>query len=317
MPPEAKVVATSLTPQALFYMPSGSLRHRVVFAGERSRLEDDERAEATRGLREMISSGWLRKALPVKGENGSYETVIIEQEGPIAFLESTTASNVFNEDSNRCLLLASDDSAEQTRLILDAIGAGYAHPRSSSDFERIAAKHHAAQRMLRRVVVAVPFAPALMAAMPDGKPEVRRAAHQALALVQAIALLHQFQRHENPQHGTEILATVADYRFARQLLLEPLGRSLGGTLPGGVGAFMAWVRKVIPGGSAFATADLLGKAGCRWSKSVVFDYVSAARDAGLLVADGNQGRANLYRLTPEVPLGGALWLPKPDALGGA
>ena len=41
-----------MTPQALFHMKPGSLAHRFVVAGERSQLENDERADATRALRE-------------------------------------------------------------------------------------------------------------------------------------------------------------------------------------------------------------------------------------------------------------------------
>src|SRR5262245_36341890 len=40
-PPEAKLLATDITQQALYYLPYGSLRHRFVVAGERSRLQDD------------------------------------------------------------------------------------------------------------------------------------------------------------------------------------------------------------------------------------------------------------------------------------
>ena len=46
-PPEALIHATQMTPQALFHMPPNSLRNKWVVAGERSRLEDDDRAEAT------------------------------------------------------------------------------------------------------------------------------------------------------------------------------------------------------------------------------------------------------------------------------
>jgi hypothetical protein len=106
-PPEAIILATQLTPQALFYMKPGSLVHRFVVVGERSRAENDENADATRALREMLSEGRLSKLLPMKVD-GRQETVLIEQDGPIAYIESTTLSKLFNEDANRCILLATD-----------------------------------------------------------------------------------------------------------------------------------------------------------------------------------------------------------------
>src|SRR5262249_10305489 len=156
------------------------------------------RAEATRALREMIGSGVLRKVLPQK-YGDRIETVIIEAEGPIAFIESTTLACVFDEDANRALLLASDDSDNQTRAVVDAIAQSYVS-RDDAEAERARQVHHAAQRMLRRVDVQVPFAPTLATAMPVDRPEARRAIHQVLVAVQAVALLHQFQRIERPEH---------------------------------------------------------------------------------------------------------------------
>ena len=58
-------LATSLTPNALYYKEPGSLIHRFVVAGERSRIQDDVHAEATRALREMQASGELTKTVTV------------------------------------------------------------------------------------------------------------------------------------------------------------------------------------------------------------------------------------------------------------
>jgi hypothetical protein len=98
-PPEVVLYATQMTSQALFHMQTGALRHRWIVAGERSRNQDDDRAEATRALREMISSGKLTKLMPVKLGN-TIQTEIIEQEGPIAFVESTTLEQIFEEDES-------------------------------------------------------------------------------------------------------------------------------------------------------------------------------------------------------------------------
>jgi hypothetical protein len=103
-PPEAVIHAQQMTPQALFHMESGSLVHKWIVAGERSRLENDDKAEATRALREMISSGRLSKLMPMK-VGGEIVTELIAQEGPIAFCETTTLGEIFNEDANRCILL--------------------------------------------------------------------------------------------------------------------------------------------------------------------------------------------------------------------
>ncbi|MBA4063443.1 MAG: hypothetical protein C0501_06975 [Isosphaera sp.] len=185
-PPEAVVHATQMTPQALFHMPPDSLRHKWVVAGERSRLEDDDRAEATRALREMLSAGRLSKLMPMKVEGGRIETVAIEQDGPIAFVESTTLTQVFEEDANRCLLLQTDEREEQTRRIVTALANRHAAPRVGAP-DRVRAVHHALQRMLPRADVRVPFADRIAAGFDCRRVEVRRAFPHLLALVQASA----------------------------------------------------------------------------------------------------------------------------------
>src|SRR5262249_25590628 len=127
-PPETVIHATQMTPQALFHMPPGSLAHRFVVAGERSRIEDDETAEATRARRQMLSSGRLCKRMPMKVAGGKIETVCIEQEGPIAYVETTTLSKVFDEDENRCVSLHTDERREQTRRVITRAAEGYASP---------------------------------------------------------------------------------------------------------------------------------------------------------------------------------------------
>src|SRR5262249_43708300 len=148
--------ATQMTPQALFHMRPGALRHRWIVAGERSRGEDDERAEATRALREMLSDGRLSKMMPGKGGAG-LENTLLEEEGPVAFAESTTLSKLFEEDENRCLMLHTDKRAEQTRRVIARTATGYRNPDRVAPDRRIQV-HHALQRMLKPFTVLVPFA---------------------------------------------------------------------------------------------------------------------------------------------------------------
>lgn len=118
-PREATLLAKGMTTNALVYAEAGSLRHRWVVVGERSRKEDDNTAEATRALREMLSSGRLSKQVTIK-RDGELVSVLVEQEGPIAYSESTSLSKIFDEDRNRCLLVQTDETQQQTRRIMRA-----------------------------------------------------------------------------------------------------------------------------------------------------------------------------------------------------
>jgi hypothetical protein len=296
MPPEAVIHATQMTPQALFYMRPGTLRHKLIVAGERSRNEQDEAAEATRALREMISAGRLTKLLPVK-VGDTFETQLIEQEGPIAFVESTTLGEVFAEDENRALPLYTDERSEQTRRILTALGEQYAgRAAGGRDAERVLQVHHAAQRMLSRRDVIIPFADRIGALLPAERVEVRRAFPVILSMVQASALLHQFQR-QLTEDG-RLIAERCDYQVVALLLAAPMRRLLGNGISEPARRFAERLRDWFDE-ETFTTAEAKAKENnCRRS---VHGWLAELRSAAVVeqVEASRGNRCARYRLPPE------------------
>ncbi len=275
-PPEAVLHATQQTPQALFYMPAGSLSHRFIVGGERSRMEQDDAAEATRALREMLSSGKLSKLIPMKID-GRMETKLIEQDGPIAFIETTTLTNIFDEDANRCILLTTDERREQTRRIITKLAEGYAGNVRGGDARRIIERHHAAQRMLERRPVVIPFAGRLGELFDSEKVEVRRAFAQLMSMIQASALLHQRQRQIDSDG--RLVASGDDYQLARHMLARPFARLLGGGLSDPARRYferlVAWASD-----DAFTTTDAKGHESA--SRRALTGWLSELADAGLV-----------------------------------
>lgn len=236
-PPESVLVATSMTPQSLFHLRPGSLQNRFVVCGERSRRENDDTAEATRALREMISAGRLSKLMPQKNAAGEIETKLIEQEGPISYVESTTLTQIFDEDLNRCLLYHTDERATQTRLIIDTLSEAYQGERVTGDKNAIMEKHHASQRMLQKMEVVIPFAKRLAAALPPDRIELRRAFPLLMGAIQSLTLLFQMQRQVDADG--RLVATPDDYDLARHLLSQPLGERLGSRLSDSATRFLS------------------------------------------------------------------------------
>lgn len=223
-PPEAVLRATDMSPQALYYLKPGELKHRMVVAGERSRGRNDESAIATKAWREMLSSGRLTKQVAICDGDGP-RTETVEQEGPIAYIESTTAQCLFEEDANRCLILRPDERPEQTRTILSAYGRALSGVAEAAPAD-LGQQLHCLQLLLEPLPVVVPFANELMGLLPDEPIEMRRVAVQIVGAVQASAVLHQFQR-ERDERG-QIIAVAEDYSIARGLLSESLAGSLCG-----------------------------------------------------------------------------------------
>jgi hypothetical protein len=277
-PPETVIHATAMTPQSLFYMPPGSLSHKFVVAGERSRMEDDDRAEATRALREMLSSGKLTKLIPIKNPDRSFETKQIHQEGPIAFVETTTLTKIFNEDANRCILIQTDERPEQTGRIIKKTAAKASGSHVPVNIDLVQQIHFAMQRMLKKIPVIVPFAERLAELFPTNRVEARRAFPHLLGLIQAVALLHQYQR-ERDGNG-QVIATFEDYQIAHRLLAGPMARTLGGQISDAARRFYERLRKRITL-QQFNTKEARDKEeGC---KNSVLGWLNELYDEGFLI----------------------------------
>jgi hypothetical protein len=151
----------------------------------------------------------------------------IRQDGPISYSETTTKDSVFKEDANRCLQVETNASPELTERVLKAGAAEYLPgPACATDEARRAKERHwEFQRALEYQDVRIPFADVLAEAMPPDRIEVRRVFKQVLALIEAVAFLHQFQRGRNADGQLE--ATVDDYAVARAMVLGPLHAAIG------------------------------------------------------------------------------------------
>jgi hypothetical protein len=216
LPSEDVIIATDLSPTALYYLPPGSLVHKVVFMAERPHADprDPTWANATLALREIISGGSLDKLVTVKGTDGPHETLHIHQDGPVALLQTTTMVRIFDEDASRLLSLATDESGDQTVRInnFQAMQAtGRSPDTQAADDVRL--KHQVAQRMLRSFSVRIPYADLI--SLGTTSLLARRAFPQLMAMIEAVALLRQ---HQKPQNDGWIDADHYDYYITHSLM---------------------------------------------------------------------------------------------------
>ncbi len=278
-PPESVYSAHRITPTALSYLPKGSLIHRAVIAGERSRKQDDDQAEATRALREMISDGILRIMVTGKDETGNMTTHHIEQPGPIAYAESTTLgmSEIFNEDKTRFILLCCDESENQNKKIIERLATESQSPMKQQEIESIISLHHTAQRLLKPYNIIIPFANQLINCLPVHRPECRRAFGHLLSLIKAVSLLHQYQRGKTEDGN--IIATLDDYEVVRQYLIRPIGRGLGVVLTTGTAGLLEHIQSHYELEEPFTAHDLREETGLG---KVVYDRMRELRQHGYI-----------------------------------
>lgn len=299
-PAETKIVASAMTPQALHHMSPGALKNKFVVAGERSRMENDDRAEATRALREMLSGGKLSKLMPSK-QGGEIVTELIEQEGPIAFVESTTLTDIFNEDLNRCILTHTDESEAQTRLIITGTTDV-----SEADRERVVMRHHAIQRLIRPLRVTIPYQRDLAALMPCDRVEARRLYPMLLAMIKASAMLHQYQREDIG--GSTIEATADDYATAYELLRKPMAEALAGQVSDAVVSYFEWLKGAdLP--DVFCVSDIMNVSTNPKSESQTYEIVKKLHHANLLITRPGNHRGKHYAINDDPVTGDVLPTP--------
>jgi len=227
MPEHQRVQYSAMTGQSLFYIGEGNLKHKILAIAEEEGVR-----QAAYALKLLQSQGELTIASTGKDPTtGKLVTSEYRVEGPVMLCLTTTAIDIDEELLNRCLVLTINETAEQTAAIQQrqrqarTLQGLQANVRSA----HVLAAHRAAQTLLRPLAVVNPFAEQLTFA--SDRVRLRRDHQKYLALIDAIALLHQHQRpvatlDVNGALVEYIEVTQADIALANRLAHAVLGRSL-------------------------------------------------------------------------------------------
>lgn len=232
MPDEEQVKYSAMTGQSLFYMEETNLKGKILAI-----VEEEGAERASYALKLLQSEGELTIASTGKDPtSGRLVTHEYRVEGPVMLLLTTTAVEVDEELLNRCIVLTVDEDREQTRAIhrLQRERQTLEGLLAKHDRDHILEVHRNAQRLLRPLMVANPFARHLT--FFDNQTRARRDHVKYLTLIRTIALLHQHQRPAKTtvHHGKTlhyIEATLDDIAAANVLAHEALGRSLDELAP--------------------------------------------------------------------------------------
>jgi DNA primase catalytic core len=227
MPEEERVQYSAMTGQSLFYMGETNLKHKILAIAEEEGAE-----QASYALKLLQSEGELTIASTGKDEStGTLVTKAYRVEGPVMLFLTTTAIDIDEELMNRCLVLTVNESREQTQAIhaLQRQQQTLEGLLRNEDKKQLIQLHRNAQRLLRPLLVANPFAEQLT--FIDDKTRTRRDHMKYLTLIRAIALLHQYQREiKSVEHQGQALEYIEvipqDIAMANRLAHDVLGRSL-------------------------------------------------------------------------------------------
>jgi DNA primase len=228
MPEEQREEYSAMTGQALFYMGQKNLKHKILAVSE-----EQGATRAAYALKLLQSEGVLKIAStgkdPASGKLVTHEYLV---EGPVMIFLTTTAQEIDEELINRSIVLTVNEDRAQTQAI-------HKKQREAQTIEGLWARrqrttlvnlHRNAQRLLRPIEVVnnhVHDEPDF----PDYMTRTRRDHMKFLTLVNAIALLHQYQRPvktdtRNGETLEYIEATKEDVKLAGELVRQVLGPSL-------------------------------------------------------------------------------------------
>ena len=305
MPEEERVQYSAMTGQSLYYLGETSLQHKILAIAEEEGVR-----QAAYALKLLQSDGELKIASTGKDESsGDLVTREYSVQGPVMLMLTTTASDVDEELLNRCLVLTVNESQAQTQAI-------HAMQRRSQTLEGLLQAsekgyltklHQNAQRLLRPLKVVNPFAERLT--FLSDKTRTRRDHMKYLTLIQAVALLHQYQREvKRAEHRGSVIeyieVTREDIRLANRLAHEVLGRTLDEMPPQtrrllillrGMVSGLAGVQNCQPSEVRFTRRDIRER--LRWSDSQLKHHCLRLSEMEyLLVHGGSRGHLLQYQL---------------------
>ncbi|ACT06767.1 zinc finger CHC2-family protein [Dickeya chrysanthemi Ech1591] len=242
MPEEERIQYSAMTGQSLYYLGETSLQHKILAIAEEEGVR-----QAAYALKLLQSDGELKIASTGKNEqSGELVTREYKVQGPVMLMLTTTASDVDEELLNRCLVLTVNESREQTQAIhaMQRHGQTLAGLLQSSEKQYLTTLHQNVQRLLRPLKVVNPYADRLT--FLSDKTRTRRDHMKYLTLIQAIALLHQYQREvKRVTHRGQVIEYIevekSDIALANQLAHEVLGRTLD-EMPPQTRKLLVWLK---------------------------------------------------------------------------
>ena len=224
IPPEDVVSMTSLSEQALNYLPEDGLKHKFLVMGEAVHSDVVEHQ-----IREMLSAHELSRLVTTKDEKtGKMTSKLTTKEVIVSAVMSSTDYDLNAENISRFFVINADESDSQTDRIYQLQRKGQ---QLKSVYEKktklpeVIKVHHAAQRLLQQRLIINPLAEYLD--FPKSMMRFRRDHGRFLELIASICHLRQFQKEEKESDGVKYIeCDLIDYELAYKIIKETLASSM-------------------------------------------------------------------------------------------
>ena len=201
-------------------MSSADFAHMILIMAEAQ--NDKQQTFQDYCLRELMSEGRLRYPVPVK-TGGEIKTEVIEKDGPVAFLVSTTRNKLNPENETRLLSLELDDSPSQTGKVMLKVAERLGLNMGAQSINFTAWHDFRDGWRVANAACSFYSRPDLAKLIPAKTVRQRRDLAQLLLAIKAHALLHREQRRRSVDGA--ILATMSDYAAVLAVMGDLLAES--------------------------------------------------------------------------------------------
>ncbi|MFY0598058.1 MAG: toprim domain-containing protein [Cyclobacteriaceae bacterium] len=212
MPSEHTIPLTRVTESSFYNYGENELCNRLIILEDLDGLKE----EAFLAFRELQSRGMLNSSTSVKDEQGNISAMVKTVKGPIASLSATTKGEVYEDNMSRCLVIAVDESSEQTANIIKVQNQLAEGKINREEQKRVTTFVQNCMRLIKPYEVVNPFASKVQ--LPEEAHKIRRLNQLYQAFVKQITLLHQYQRSRDKQG--RLISEKEDLRLACQVLFE-------------------------------------------------------------------------------------------------
>lgn len=223
-PEQAALKLTGMSEKSLVYLGDDVSHRHIVLAeaaGAAGRLRNYF-------IRTLLSEGHISWHTVERKRDGSVSR-IIQKKGPTGLILTTTRLGEDVETETRLLTLTTNETAEQTRRVMQAVAQGQGGPGEGK--LAVDPAWPAFQTALasgeRRVVV--PYAAALADVCATAMVRMRRDFSCLLSLIEAHALLHRETRGRDAEG--RIVAEIRDYDEVRRHVADLMAEALEASVP--------------------------------------------------------------------------------------
>ena len=214
IPKERVTKLTRVSDKVLYNYPEKYFINRLLCLEDIDGLSE----EAEFAFRELQSNGELNSATSSKLENGQIVAGQKTVKGPIASLACTTRGEIYEDNMSRVFLIAVDESAAQTRRIIDyqnRRAAGETDSRKEQEVKRFIQNF---LRELKPCEVVNPYANKIH--LPEEAHKIRRLNDLLQSFVKMVTVLNQYQRKKDGRG--RLITETEDLEVAIEILFESI-----------------------------------------------------------------------------------------------